>query len=202
MMNNTMLGGWGFGFGILWALHILAVIAFFTGVIFLIMLATKTLTHAQLKSWGWSLVLGGTLVCLLTIGMMGHAWNNYGMRGFGLNGGMMRGNFEQSDNEQTSSQAAEEAEGKALYDKLQTKQTTCADLKDGDFELIGEYVMGQQLGGAHGQMNDRIKQMMGDASEEQMHILLGKNATGCLSGTQSSLTNGMMNGGMMQRVNK
>ncbi len=80
MMNNMMYSGvWGFGFGILWILHILSVIGFFTGVVFLIILATKILTHAQLKTWGLSLIIGGTIVCVFTIGMMGHSWQYSGM---------------------------------------------------------------------------------------------------------------------------
>lgn len=181
MMNTTS------GFGLLWILHILSVLAFFTGFVFLIVLAIKTLTNAKLKSWALWLIIGGAVVCLFTIGMTGRLWTGYGMSGFGSFGmmPMMWGNTTQNNPEEDAAQAKEETEGKAIYDKLQAKQVTCANLADSDFELIGEYVMGQKLGAAHGQMNDRIKQMMGTESEEQMHISLGKNATGCTDKTSS-----------------
>ncbi len=104
MMNSGFSTGMiGVGFPILWALHILSVLAFLSGIILLIILAAKTLTHAQLKSWALWLLIGGGVVCLLTIGMMGHTWGSFAhMRmtdqgwqtaGFDFDraGGMMRG---------------------------------------------------------------------------------------------------------------
>ncbi len=86
--------------------------------------------------------------------------------------------------------------GKDLFTKFQSNQISCSNLKDDDFEKIGEYLMDQSFGGntaAHIQMNNAMKQMMGDQGEEQMHIRLAKNATGC--GTN---TNGQGGGtGMM-----
>jgi len=71
--------------------------------------------------------------------------------------------------------------GQALYTKLQNQQLTCKDLKNDDFEKIGEYVMDQRFGNtqSHIQMNNNMKQMMGDQSEENMNIKLGMIATGC-----------------------
>lgn len=80
--------------------------------------------------------------------------------------------------------------GQNLYLKFQNKQETCSSLKDNDFEKIGEYVMNQSFNGnvnAHIQMNNIMKQMMGENGEEQAHIRLGKNATGC---STNSSTNG------------
>jgi hypothetical protein len=73
MMNMMYSTGTGFGSGfmLLWGLHVLSVIAFFIGVTFLIVWAVKTLTKTQLKTWGITLVVIGTLACLLTIGMRG-----------------------------------------------------------------------------------------------------------------------------------
>lgn len=178
MMNMMANTGWGFGLPMLWGLHLLSVIAFFTGVLFLLFWAFKHLTSAQLKQWGWALVITGSIVCLFTIGMMGHPWGGYSVRGFG-SARMMWSDDAAGNAQEDAAQAKEEADGKALYDKIQTEQLACTDVSDSDFELIGEYVMGQRLGASHVLMNARMKQMMGDSGEEQMHIVIGRNATGC-----------------------
>lgn len=77
--------------------------------------------------------------------------------------------------------------GQSLYNKFQAKQISCAKLQDADFEKIGEYLMNQSFGGntnAHIQMNNNMKQMMGEQAEEQMHIRLGENATQCNTNKQ------------------
>lgn len=73
-------------------------------------------------------------------------------------------------------------EGKVLYGKFQNKQITCTKLNNSDYEKIGEYLMNQRFGGdskAHIQINNTMKQMMGEKGEEQMHVLLAKSVTGC-----------------------
>src|SRR3989338_9884099 len=69
--------------------------------------------------------------------------------------------------------AREEAEGKAVWEKLQTKELTCTDLSNDDFEVLGEYFMGQMMGTSHEAMNTMMIQMMGEESEEQIHIAMG-----------------------------
>lgn len=71
MMNST---GWGFGLISLWGIHILSVIVFFVGVVLLLIWAFKHLSAEQLWKWGWILVVVGTIVCLLTIGVIGKPW--------------------------------------------------------------------------------------------------------------------------------
>jgi hypothetical protein len=71
MMTTT---GWDFGLTALWGLHILSVVSFFTGVLFLIVLAIKTFTPAQLKSWAIWLMVVGTIVYLFTIAITGRPW--------------------------------------------------------------------------------------------------------------------------------
>ncbi len=71
MMATT---GWDLGLMALWGLHILSVVAFFTGVLFLIVLAIKTFTPTQLKSWAIWLMVVGTIVCLFTIAIIGRPW--------------------------------------------------------------------------------------------------------------------------------
>lgn len=63
--------------------------------------------------------------------------------------------------------------------KLQTKQTTCADLSEEDFSVLGEYFMGQMIGTSHEAMNTMMEQMMGKEGEEQMHVVMGKRLSGC-----------------------
>src|SRR3989344_2777456 len=41
--------------------------------------------------------------------------------------------------------AKEEAEGKEIWEKLQAKQITCAQLSEGDFEALGEYYDSDEL---------------------------------------------------------
>lgn len=75
--------------------------------------------------------------------------------------------------------AAEEAAGKALWEKLKSQQVACAALSDADFELLGEYFMGTMLGTSHESMNEMMEQMMGREGEEQMHVVMGKRFSGC-----------------------
>lgn len=77
--------------------------------------------------------------------------------------------------------AREEAEGKEIWDKLQTKEIACEKLSDKDFGALGEYFMGQSIGNTerHAAMNQMMTSMMGENGEEQMHITLGKRSSGC-----------------------
>jgi|SRR3989344_2859221 len=75
--------------------------------------------------------------------------------------------------------AREEAEGKAIWERLQTKEITCVDLSDEDFGALGEYYMGQMVGDSHEAMNAMMTQMMGEEGEEAMHVVMGKRLSGC-----------------------
>ena len=75
--------------------------------------------------------------------------------------------------------AHEEAEGKAVWEKLQTKELACKDLSDDNFGTLGEYFMGQMIGDSHEAMNNMMIQMMGEKGEEQMHVVMGKRLSGC-----------------------
>src|SRR3990172_4688715 len=78
-------------------------------------------------------------------------------------------------------QQQEEGEGKDLLDKLNNKSVACQDLKDADFEKIGEYFMGQSIGDTsrHITTNNRMKSMMGTEGEEQVHITWGRRGSNC-----------------------
>ena len=75
--------------------------------------------------------------------------------------------------------AREEAEGKAVWEKLQAKTLNCKDLSDDNFGTLGEYFMGQTTGASHVGMNNMMIQMMGEKGEEQMHVAMGKRLSGC-----------------------
>jgi hypothetical protein len=102
----------------------------------------------------------------------------------------MMGQFFNSSNTSAdvTSTAKDEAEGKVVFDKLQSKQLTCQKLTDDDFDVLGDYYMGQMAGSttAHAQMNARMTRMMGENGEKQMHIALGKRLSGCNTGAAYS----------------
>lgn len=97
------------------------------------------------------------------------------------NAQMMRGfsNSTADWNETVEHTAREEAEGKAVWQKLQSKELTCKDLSDDNFGTLGEYFMGAMLGNSHAAMNAMIIQMHGEDGEEQMHVVMGKRLSGC-----------------------
>ncbi len=191
MMNNI---GFGSGYIFIYGLHILSVIVFVFGAALLLFWAFKHFTEKTLWRWGWILVVVGTIACLFTFPF----WPSFAGGGFGGTGygmmPMMWGGTWQNFSGVTSTK--EEADGKALYEKLQSGKTKCQDVSDSDFELMGEYFMGQRLGAGHEQMNAAMQQMMGTTGEEQMHIIMGQRLSGCTTGAPSSyqFPQGMMRG--------
>ncbi|MCL4338649.1 SHOCT domain-containing protein [Patescibacteria group bacterium] len=96
--------------------------------------------------------------------------------------GMMNwGNTSSATPSSVTSTAQDESKGRQLWDQLQAKQVTCESLKDDDFEVLGEYFMGQSVGNTerHAVMNQMMQNMMGQNGEEQMHISLGKRSSSC-----------------------
>src|SRR3989338_3917497 len=87
MMDIVNTTGSGLGFIALWGIHILSVIAFFVGVVFLIILAIRQFSPTQLKNWAIGLIAGGTILCLFTIFSLGRPW--IGMICIGSRSGMM-----------------------------------------------------------------------------------------------------------------
>lgn len=73
---------------LLMILHCLACFALLAGVIFLVAWAIKTLTPANLLRWSIGLLVGGALVCLLTMVAMGHH-GNFTMKTMKMDGGSM-----------------------------------------------------------------------------------------------------------------
>lgn len=109
---------------------------------------------------------------------------------------MMGISSKSSDSPSIQIQQQEEQEGKKLLDDLGNKTISCLQLKDADFEKIGEYFMGQSIKDTsrHIAMNEMMKQMMGEKGEENMHISLGRQATGCTDSRKGGFAN-MMNWG-------
>jgi hypothetical protein len=112
---------------------------------------------------------------------MGNARFGGGM----MNGGMMQNRWYGDADVQADDNAAEEEEGLGVWTKLQNKEMTCAQVTDEQFELLGEYFMGQMAGDNHAQMNQMMKGMMGDDAEERMHELMGKRMSGCETGKET-----------------
>ncbi|MBI4085904.1 MAG: SHOCT domain-containing protein [Candidatus Liptonbacteria bacterium] len=75
--------------------------------------------------------------------------------------------------------AIEEAEGKAVWEKLQNKELACKDLSDDNFGALGEYFMGRMTGTSHEAVNNMMIQMLGEQGEEQMHAVMGKRLSDC-----------------------
>lgn len=80
--------------------------------------------------------------------------------------------------------AREEAEGKAIWEKIQTKQVECKNLTDDNYGSLGEYFMGQMVGSSHEAMNNMMMQMMGEEVEKQMHVVMGKRLNACDTSAQ------------------
>lgn len=72
-----------------------------------------------------------------------------------------------------------EEKGKAIWEKLQSKQLECGNLSDEDFDALGEHFMGQMMGSAHAAMNAMMIQARGEDGEEQIHVVMGKRLSGC-----------------------
>lgn len=87
--------------------------------------------------------------------------------------------------QETNHTASEEAEGKAVWERLQNKEVSCDKLSDDDFGSLGEYFMGQMVGDSHEAMNNMMERMMGKEGEEQMHIVMGKRLSGCEPNAQT-----------------
>src|SRR3989344_1551237 len=79
----------------------------------------------------------------------------------------------------TNQTAQEEASGKVIYDNLQINKVSCSNLSDNDFELLGDYYMGQMMGSSHSAMDNLMTQRIGEDNNRLMHIALGKRFSNC-----------------------
>lgn len=80
---------------------------------------------------------------------------------------------------EASSTTADEQKGQDIYNQLQNKQTTCANLTDDDFDVLGDFFMGRMMGGSHAAMNQYMVENLGANGEKQVHVAMGKRLSGC-----------------------
>lgn len=73
----------------------------------------------------------------------------------------------------------EEIEGKEVFDALTSGAKQCEDLTTEDYEVLGEYFMGEMTGESHASMNAMLIRMHGEEGEEAIHAALGKRFSGC-----------------------
>jgi len=73
----------------------------------------------------------------------------------------------------------DEAAGKVIWENLNDKKVTCSELKDDDFDVLGDFFMGNMAGTNHDEMNQMMTQRLGADGQKQMHIALAKRQSGC-----------------------
>lgn len=88
-------------------------------------------------------------------------------------------NWQNTINRTDDHTAIEVAEGKVVFEQMQSKEKTCTDLSDEQFASLGEYYMDQMAGTSHQAMNTMMEQMISKDGEEQMHVAMGKRLSGC-----------------------
>jgi uncharacterized membrane protein len=93
--------------------------------------------------------------------------------------------------------AGVEQQGAQLLQSVQAGKQKCQQLSSGQFEAIGEYVMGAMLGSTarHDAMNRQIGTMAGASGEAQAHVFMGQRFAGCATGAAPAAFGSMM--GMM-----
>ena len=126
--------------------------------------------------------IGITLIFIFSFALPAVSFAQAPLETLSLTGQGMMGFINSSpDNTAIQNQQQEEKEGQKFLDELTDKIITCLQLKDADFEKIGEYFMGQSIGSTsrHIIMNEMMKRMMGEQGEEQAHIVMGKRLSGC-----------------------
>lgn len=87
--------------------------------------------------------------------------------------------IESSGNKTTDHTKKEEAEGKEVWEKLQSKELACDKLSDENFAVLGEYFMGRMMGDSHSAMNEMMARMQGEQGETAIHVVMGKRLSGC-----------------------
>lgn len=73
----------------------------------------------------------------------------------------------------------EEADGKAILERLQAKQVRCGELSDEDFDKLGDYYMGLMMGADHEVMDRVMQARLGESGDTRMHVAMGKRLSGC-----------------------
>ncbi len=98
----------------------------------------------------------------------------------------------------TPTEDADTVHGAQLYTRIAEKTLPCANVTDDQFDQIGDYVMQQMMGNAHDTMDQMMTARFGDTGEKNMHIAMGKRATGCATTDETANGQfGMMGASMM-----
>lgn len=118
--------------------------------------------------------------------------------------GMMWGRYDTDGTASDVSQTAQdETAGRTIFLRLKDGSVDCSDLKDDDFDLLGDYYMRAMVGdtASHDAMNRTMAQRLGEDGEKQMHVAMGKRLSGCDPAAAVPTNAGsywpMMYGGMM-----
>jgi hypothetical protein len=78
-----------------WLMHVVAMLAGFIGILFLVAYAAKRLSDADLKWWGTGLVVTGVVLCLLSaLAPLSHPWGKDHMMRDEMMDTMMDGKYE------------------------------------------------------------------------------------------------------------
>lgn len=99
-----------------------------------------------------------------------------------------------------AAEAAEEERGADLLSAIERGDSTCGDLRGGEFMAIGEFAMGRMLGSpeAHEGMDRMMASMMGEGDLDRMHEAMGVRFSGCGNPGFPGSFGGMM--GMMRMM--
>lgn len=91
--------------------------------------------------------------------------------------------------QRNNTDAGERFQGRELWNELREGDVSCDDLSREDFRNLGEYFMERMTGQQHEFMDRMMVQMMGEESEEQMHVVIGGRYSGCDLNTNFSQGN-------------
>src|ERR1035437_547208 len=108
------------------------------------------------------------------------------------NGQMMSGNYYQNI-QLSDSDKNDIKKGKKLYDEFKNNKIGCNNLKNDDFDKIGEFVMEGNIGNSnrHAAMNEMMRRNIGENAEKQMHTNLGKSVLKCDLSAKGGVSNMM-----------
>lgn len=113
-------------------------------------------------------------------GMMGRYYNN---------------NSNNNDSTSSSQPDQDQLKGQDIWNKLQNKQLSCSSLTDDDFDVLGDYFMGNMMCSSHETMDNFMTQRLGENGDRQMHIAMGERLSGCNSNAAwPDKTNNAQNG--------
>lgn len=90
-----------------------------------------------------------------------------------------------------------EDSGRAILNAVEEGDRACGDVSRGEFEAVGEYLMGRMAGGpgAHRDMDGMMRSLMGARGERAAHTQMGQRFAGCGGGPLGGMMGMMMGAG-------